>query len=755
MNYETVKEVFEKAIGIPREEREQFVIEYVKGDSELLKEVQSLLACSHPADATDFSYEPMVGKKVGEYIVTKRIGSGGMGRVYEAKNEQLGKSVAIKVLRKQFLGSSAGKRFEQEVRVLRTIKHSGVAKIESAGTIEIEGSKLPWIAMELFEGSQSITEFAEGESLEVKLQLLREVCTAVEEAHRHGVIHRDLKPTNILVDPSGHPKIIDFGIAKVLDEELRATGLHTQASGFIGTPQYMAPEQFGSSISETTATDIFSLGVIMFEVLTGEHPFAGTDKSIPEIMLSITSGEPTPIESINAALRGSVSVVVHKTLAKNPRMRYASANELALDLQHIIDGEPVAAKPEPVFSRIVRKHRFVAALLAITIPLLAIATTVSVNYAINANRQLVRNEKLLEFATGVMQIDRSIVQQHPDYWGKHTDAARLTAEKLTKLNPILRIEMYEMLGTQDRDSSVGKSRATAYKKAVSVSRKTYGPNAPQTLILELKALNASRELSNIDKIEESASILSRWKSGSPSEKSEIFRLVSSIELDSTNKETLALGHLHAKEAERIAREELNENYDAIIKSVIPRAWSLLFKDGSSSAITQAIRLEQEIILPLLAISHSQTHTKVLQQKTLLALAFHQRSLLVTKEARLDDINRAIQMNEFIVESLIEETRVGHNSVWQVMNNLALSLVAKSEYLYETEQSENEQIEKLQQQASELWIRILQQSQFKKNDDYDVHSWYLLTFQRALPEYAPTNEQWNDWVNIISDPPTNK
>jgi serine/threonine protein kinase len=745
MNYETVKEVFEKALGLPQKEREKFLIEHVQG--EVLQEVRSLLACSQPSDATDFSYEPMIGKTVGSFLITKRIGSGGMGRVYEAQDGQTGKHVALKILRKQLLGSNASKRFEQEVRVLGAIEHSGVAKIESAGTVEVDGVKLPWIAMELLEGSVSITDFAEGKSIDEKLRLLREVCVAVDEAHRHGVIHRDLKPNNILVDPNGHPKIIDFGIAKVLDEQLQATGLHTQASGLLGTPQYMAPEQFAQGNAETTATDVFSLGVVMFEVLTGEHPFAGAGKSIPEIMLSITSGEPVSIETFNPSLRGDISVVVHKALAKEPRKRYANANELVTELQHITDGEPVTAKPEHMLSKFVRKHRFAAAFLVITIPLLAIATTVSVYYAINANHQLVRNEKLLEFAEVALVIDRSITQQHPNYWGEQIANAKLTAITLTPNNPILRIEMYEMLGRQDVDASVGQSMASAYSEAFEMSKKLNGVDDPRTLLLEAKLVHGFRGREFPFRLERMDSILKRWNTGSSRELAELLLLASYVKLNSESVEILEQGKMHAKEVETIARNELANDIELIVKAHSIRSWSLVFKDGSKDAVEEAIHLVEESIAQLQKQVGLDNQEKIQSLKNTLAIAKYMRG-------DQSDIDDAIQINNEIINSLIKKTGHGHNKVWQSMNNLAMCYVAKARMLENKTPGEAGQVIELKQKAAMLWSRVLQQSQFKKNDDYDVHEWYLSVYQDFLPEYAPTNEQWREWVSVIEEPLVN-
>ena len=745
MNYEAVKDVFERALDLPVEKRETFVIETCASD-DILQEVLALLACSLPEDANDFSYEPMVGKTVGPYIVTKRIGSGGMGRVYEAKHKTTGKCVALKVLRKQFFGNIAGKRFEQEVRVLGSLNVSGVAKIESAGTVEVEGTQLPWVSMELVGGSVSITQFAKDKTKQEKLKLLREVCSAVNEAHKHGVIHRDLKPNNILVGENGRSTIIDFGIAKVLNEELRATGLHTQASGFLGAPQYMAPEQFDQNSSETTATDVFSLGVVAFEVLCGVHPFEKESNSIPEVMLAITGGEPALIKSVDPKLGGDISAVISKALSKEPRKRYASAGEFASDLQHIIDGEPVSAKPEPLLSKFVRKHRFATALLAITIPLLVAATAISAYYAINANTQLVRNEKLLEFANEAMQTQHYIVSQQPDYWKMHLETARKKADKLSGDNRALRLEMYELLGSSDL---VADFQAEIYSDAIEISKKEYGESSPRTLILKATVAVGKTDGASHELIETLHELLDSWISGTAEEYVNFLGLIAYGELASSKKEIRSLGHSHSLEAIEIAKHELST--DVVINLMNRRVWSLIFIDGDLESINKAISLHETELLPHLENDYLSSDWIVLKAKTLLGVGLLSRSNFVTGESKMEDLNSAIALNEFVVDSLIEQAGDGYNSVWKVMNNLAISYALKAVIV--EQQGNTKEAIKLKNRAATIWQRILQQVHFKEPQNNHHNGWYLRTFQRHLPALAPTDKDWETWLLRVNELPT--
>ncbi|MBL6998142.1 MAG: serine/threonine protein kinase [Phycisphaerales bacterium] len=736
MNYETVKEVFEKAIGIPKEEREQFAIEHSESE-DILEEVLSLLACSLPEDVTDFSYEPMIGKTVGPFQITKRIGSGGMGRVYEAKNEKTGKSVAIKIMRKQFLGGTAGKRFEQEVRVLGSLNVRGVAKIESTGTVEIEGVKLPWVAMELLDGSVSITEFAKNKTTDEQLELLCKICKIVDDAHRHGVIHRDLKPNNILVNNSGDPTLIDFGIAKVLDDELRATGLHTQASGFLGTPQYMAPEQFSQGESETTATDVFSLGVIMFEVLTGEHPFATGEKSLPATILAITQGEPTKIESIDRRFRGDISLVVHKAISQDSRRRYASAGELGTDLLHIIDGEPVSAKPEPLLTKLVRKHRFAAALFAITIPLLAIATTVSVNYAIDANRQLVRNEKLLEFANKNVHLPRPLIEQHEEYWRTFVDRASAQAIQIAGDDSVLYADLLSMLGGKDEFTLVEKDLSEVYLRASAVLKKQNNGDTPKSLLLEAKSWNLNFSPVLLQSIVALQAIDRRWVFGETIEYAELLSLLARAELDAGEEEFREKGFAHPEKALVVTRQTNQKQRSQQL--TLLKAWALVNNEEDKASLSYAIQLLKTQLREELQV------TEHLNAIKLLSIAHFKRSKIQSKVEELQDIELAIDYGEEATKEIISSFGNGLNIAWQSMNNLAIIYVAKANWLLQHDPNRKDDIECLQLNAAILWRKVLHQSHYRDPDHDSNKEYYLPVFQEHLPEDAPSDEEWEQFL----------
>lgn len=342
-------------------------------DAALLAEVRALLQ----ADAED---APACPDRVGEFRIRRRIGEGGMGTVYEAEQESPRRLVALKVMAPFLVDEESVRRFRYETEILGQLDHPGIAKIHAAG---IEAGR-PWFAMELVDGSP-LNEYVEDHSLtpRERLALLQRVCEAVQHAHGRGVVHRDLKPANVLVDRDGNPKLLDFGVAKLVDGEARMTTLATLAGQLLGTVPYMAPEQIaGDPLAVDPRSDVYALGVIGYELLTGRplHDLAG--KSLPESLAQVQKTEAPRLGTVNTRWRGDVETIVAKALAKERERRYDSAGELAADIARYLRDEPIVARPPTAsyhFRKFVRRHRaLVASLAAIFLTLLGgaiVATT--------------------------------------------------------------------------------------------------------------------------------------------------------------------------------------------------------------------------------------------------------------------------------------------------------------------------------------------------------------------------------------------
>ena len=298
--WQQVRTVFDDAIGIPPVKRDLFLERACAGDDELRHEVESLLAADREA-GTRFLNTPAVdlatplpgamtsrvGRRIGAYDVLEEIGHGGMGEVYRAKRADghYEKEVAIKMVRGGYDTSSVVERFRHERQILASLDHPNIARLIDGGTTE-EG--IPYLVMELIEGTP-IDQYCEVNDLGVpeRLRLFIQVCSAVQYAHQRLVIHRDIKPGNILVTKAGVPKLLDFGIAKILDPA--SSSESTIASPM--TPEFASPEQIrGEPI--TTATDVYSLGVVLYRLLAGRSPYATKIRSPHELAKAICEFEP-------------------------------------------------------------------------------------------------------------------------------------------------------------------------------------------------------------------------------------------------------------------------------------------------------------------------------------------------------------------------------------------------------------------------------------------------------------------------------
>ncbi len=378
--HQRVMEILGEAIELDAAEREAWLAAACAGDDELRGEVARLL--SHQKTATNFleesplgglvrrqaEDESIVGRHVGPYRVVEEIGRGGMGAVYLARraDEQYESLVAVKVIKRGMDTDAVVRRFRNERQILATLAHPNVARLLDGGTTE-DGR--PYFVMEYVEG-RPLTEYCDAKELSVKerLRLFRKVCAAVSYAHRNLVVHRDIKPGNILVTAEGEPKLLDFGIAKLLDADAGESATATLLLRAM-TPEYASPEQVrGEPV--TTATDVYSLGVLLYELLTGELPYKLKGRTADEITRAICEQEParpssriagcglraadsgdaksssnpqSPIRNPQS-LKGDLDNIVLMALHKEPQLRYASVEQFAEDIDLHLEGLPVRAR---------------------------------------------------------------------------------------------------------------------------------------------------------------------------------------------------------------------------------------------------------------------------------------------------------------------------------------------------------------------------------------------------------------------------
>jgi non-specific serine/threonine protein kinase/serine/threonine-protein kinase len=382
-----IRAVFDAVVECAPADRETRLRALTAGDDELRQAVLRLIA-AHDAAGTFLDAGPpagggldagpeVVGRRIGAYEVVREIGRGGMGTVYLGirVDDQYRKAVAIKVLRAALDRGVLHVRFARERQILASLDHPDIARLIDAGTTD-DGQ--PYLVMDLVDGIP-IDEYCERHALplEARLAMFRRVCEAVHHAHRHLVVHRDLKPRNILVAADGSPRLLDFGIAKLLDADDGGTAGVTETGLRLMTPDYASPEQARGELV-TTASDIYALGIILFQLLTGQRPYRLPSNRLDEIVRTICdtpAARPSTVAApaTTRRLRGDLHAIVLTALRKEPERRYASVAQLSEDVRLHLAGHPIVARPDTWRYRAAkfgRRHRVaVAAAAVVTVSL--------------------------------------------------------------------------------------------------------------------------------------------------------------------------------------------------------------------------------------------------------------------------------------------------------------------------------------------------------------------------------------------------
>ena len=430
-----VKRLFVEALALPAEDRASFVGRECGTDEEVAAEVLELLEF-HDADTTGEAHSTATVlsdlESISKYKVLQKIGEGGMGEVYEAEQTTpVHRREALKVIKWGMDTKEVLARFESERQALALMNHPNIAKVFDAGMTE---TGRPYFAMEYVRGV-SITEYCDTHRLstENRLQLFIRVCRGVQHAHQRGIIHRDMKPTNVLVtiqDDEPIPKIIDFGIAKATSQRLTERTVFTELGQWIGTPEYMSPEQAEmTGLDIDTRTDVYSLGVILYELLVGSQPFDSTtlrNAGFDEMRRRIREEEPprpstrvtrsdadsetaarrrrTSATNLARDLKGDLDWIVMRALEKDRTRRYSTPMDLGADVERHLGNEPVEASPPGTAYRVgkfIRRNRVAVAAATMVIAALVLGTIGTAVGMVRAKREARASQQVIQLMTGI------------------------------------------------------------------------------------------------------------------------------------------------------------------------------------------------------------------------------------------------------------------------------------------------------------------------------------------------------------------
>ena len=508
------KNIFNAMLDTDPEDPHAWITDRCGDDTVLLAEVESLWRAyengplTNDAEAADWlgadvsegnrlrpepAPRPDAGSRIGAYRLTEEIGVGGMSVVYRAEraDAEYEQTVAVKLLQRRLHTGDAEQRIRAERQVLASLDHPNIARLLDGGVTD--GGR-PYLVMDYVDGLP-ITEYAESNDLPLnaRLDLLMQVADAVQAAHGSLVVHRDLKPSNVLVTETGkgpQVKLLDFGIAKLMDDSLPVTRPVTATGHHFMTPSYAAPEQTTAG-EITAATDVYQLGVLAYELLSGTRPFDVRDKRLTEIERIVVEEEPSPPsgQTTNGGvsprqLEGDLDTIVMKALRKEPGRRYRSMETLAADVQRYRARQPIAARPETLryrTSKFLRRHRWGIGTTAVIVALVAIAMVVVIQERNQAQREAQKSEQVSAFLTDLFEA--------PD--PNHSKGDTLTAQMLLRrgrdrLNqledePAVKAEMTYVLGQSHRRLAHYEAADTLLRQSFAQRSALHGSTHPSTL----------------------------------------------------------------------------------------------------------------------------------------------------------------------------------------------------------------------------------------------------------------------------------
>jgi serine/threonine-protein kinase len=519
-----VEALFHAALALPPAQRGAWLTE--QADSEIARDVEELLAAHTGAGdligrvvaaaaASMVDPEPLVGRHVGAYRIVQLIGRGGMGSVYlaERADQEYEQRVALKVVSGGLLGGDALERFRSERQILARLEHPNIGRLLDGGTTR---DGVPYLVMEYVEGDP-IDVYCADRDLDVRgrLQLFGQVCAAVHHAHQNLVVHRDLKPSNILVGPDGTPKLLDFGIAKLLDA---GGAQQTMTAARLLTPQNASPEQvLGAPI--TTASDVYSLGVLLYVLLAGEPPYSLSGSSAREVERLVCEVDPEPPSSRHVSRRApagridpDLDNVVLMALRKEPSRRYGSAAELASDLQRYLHSHPVRAHRDSWRYRagkfVTRNRAPVAALATVMALIVAFGATMGIQARRlaeereRAEARRLQAETVSEFLAGLFS------SSDPEESRGATVTARELLDRGTKKveaelsdQPETQAHLLDIIAEVYRELGLYEESVRLFESALAAQRRAFGDEHAKVAMSTNNLAGAYMNLARYDEAE--------------------------------------------------------------------------------------------------------------------------------------------------------------------------------------------------------------------------------------------------------------
>lgn len=670
-----IEDLFNRAVDLPAPERAA-LLEAERGSGpELVREVESLLkaeeqtvplfenSIQQAAREVIEARPPLAeGDRVGAYRVVKKLGEGGMGMVFlaERADSEYQARVAIKVLRSGAADPRLLERFLAERQILASLEHPSVARLLDGGATP---RGYPYVVMEYVDG-EPLDVYCDSHGLDVRdrIELFLQVLAAVQSAHQSLIVHRDIKPGNILVTGEGAAKLLDFGIAKILDSP-DAPGSLTGPLQRVMTPDYASPEQvLGKPVG--TASDIYSLGVALYELLAGAGPYSTGSMSPGKLEQAVCHDDPPAPSAVAGAdgapkLRGELDSIVLKAMAKAPEQRYASVERFAADLRRYLDGRPVLARPQ-TFSYRARKilaRNKLAAAAALTVFTLLVIIAVSMTLAARriaaekeiADRERQRAEETVRFLTEVFRIsdpgetrgERVTAREVLDW-----SADRLRREPDT--DPRLRAELLDVIGVVYQNLGLYQEAEAALSEALELHREALPENAPELVPALNHLANARRELGRYDEARESyQQSLAITRAGAPPEGD------AAVAQNLSDLAMLLRDQGDYDEAERLAREALEMRRQVFggerteVAASLHNLGTVLYRRGdyeqAEELFRQALDLDREL--------RGDLHPDV-------AMGLHSLGALLEQKGDLEQAEASFEEALEIVRELYGEEHTG-------------------------------------------------------------------------------------------------